>query len=108
MFVRLLFINFNIVLAIVGNKSDDYENEKVKDVDAKNLAKTLNAVFQRTSAKQGSGIDELFRIIGKHFLNPDVAITSNLTKEEMIKHNQQIKIKEIKDMNNKEKKKNCC
>ena len=95
-------------MAIVGNKSDNYENEKVQDADAKNLAKALNAIFQRTSAKQGSGIDELFRIIGKHFLNPDVAITSNLTKEEMIKHNQQIKIKEIKDMNNKVKKKNCC
>ena len=92
-------------MAIVGNKSDNYENEKVQDADAKNLAKALNAIFQRTSAKQGSGIDELFRIIGKHFLNPDVAITSNLTKEEMIKHNQQIKIKEIKDMNNKGKKK---
>ena len=95
-------------MAIVGNKSDDYEKEKVQDVDAKSLAKALNAIFQRTSAKQGSGIDELFRIIGKHFLNPEITITSNLTKEEMIKHNQQIKIKEIKDMNNKGKKKNCC
>ena len=95
-------------MAIVGNKSDNYENEKVQDADAKNLAKALNAIFQRTSAKQGSGIDELFRIIGKHFLNPEITITSNLTKEEIIKHNQQIKIKEIKDMNNKEKKKNCC
>ena len=95
-------------MAIVGNKSDDYQNEKVKDIDAKNLAKKLNAIFQRTSAKQGSGIDELFRTIGNHFLNPDIAITSNLTKEEMIKHNQEIKIKEIKNMNNKEKKKNCC
>ena len=95
-------------MAIVGNKSDDYANEKVNDIDAKNLAKNLNAIFQRTSAKQGSGIDELFRIIGKHFINPDIAITSNLTKEEMIKHDRQIKIKEIKNMNNKEKKKNCC
>jgi Fe2+ transport system protein B len=93
-------------MAIVGNKSDDYENEKVKDIEGKTLARKLNAVFQRTSAKNGSGIDELFKTLGKHFLNPDASIISNLTKEEIIKHNQKIQIEEIKAMSKKKKK--CC
>ena len=38
-FVRKLFIIFYLVLAIFGNKSDDYANEKVQDIDAKNLQK---------------------------------------------------------------------
>ena len=93
-------------MAIVGNKSDDYENQKVNDIEGKALARNLNAIFQRTSAKNGSGIDELFKKLGKHFLNPDATIISNLSKEEIIKHNQQIKIDEIKAKNKNKKK--CC
>ena len=93
-------------MAIVGNKSDEYENEKVTDIEGKTLARKLNAVFQRTSAKNGNGVDELFKTLGKHFLNPTVSIVSNLTKEEIIKHKQQAKIKEIKAT--KQAKKKCC
>ena len=95
------------MLAIVGNKSDDYENEKVKDDEAKNLAKELNAIFLRTSAKQGTGIDKLFEILGKHYINPEISITSNLTKAEMIEHKKKIRIKEIKK-SNKNVQKKCC
>ena len=101
-----LILIFNIVLAIVGNKSDDYQNEKVKDSEAKALARKINAVFQRTSAKNGYGIDELFRTLGKHFLNPNACITSNLTKEEILSNNKKVQIEEIKAIN--QKKKKCC
>ena len=104
---KIIIFNFNIVYAIVGNKSDDYENELVNDTEAKELAKKINAIFQRVSAKKGKGIDELFRLIGKNFLNRELKISNNSTKEEMINYNQHIKIQEIKEMN-KEKKKNSC
>lgn len=93
--------------AVVGNKSDDYENEKVSDEEGMDLAKKINAVFQRTSAKHASGIDELFKKIGKHFLNPNLAITSNLSKKELKEKNHRIQIEEIKN-ENKKNKKACC
>ena len=93
--------------AVVGNKSDDYENEKLSDEEGMNLAKKINAVFQRTSAKHASGIDELFKKIGKHFLNPKLAITSNLSKKELKEKNHLIQIEEIKNENKKNKKAWC-
>ncbi len=94
-------------MALVGNKSDNYQYEEVNDAEGKTLAKKINAVFQRTSAKKGTGINELFNRLGKRFLNPDCSITSNLTKEEKKKYDQQIKINEIKNKK-KNQKKNCC
>ena len=99
---------FNIVLALVGNKSDDYEHEKVKDAEGMELAQRINALYQRTSAKNGSGIDELFRRLGKQYLSPDSPIIINLTKEEAIKQSHKIKIEEIKEQQKNNKKKKCC
>jgi len=59
-------------------------NEEVTDNEGKSLAKEINAIYMRTSAKLNSSIDEMFNSIGKKFLNPNSEITSNLTKEEMI------------------------
>ena len=93
----------------MGNKSDDYENEDVKDGEAKEFAKSIRANFKKTSAKLGNGIDELFKMVGKQYLNPELSIYSNLTKEEKIKYEEHIKIEEIKNKNkNKNTKKSCC
>ena len=43
--------------------------EEVNDNEAKNLAKELNAIFVKTSAKSSINIEELFIKIGKKFLN---------------------------------------
>ena len=95
------------MFAVVGNKSDDYENEKVSDEEGMDFAKQIKAIFQRTSAKHANGIDELFKKIGKHFLNPNLAITSNLSKKELKEKNHRIQIEEIKN-ENKKNKKACC
>jgi len=92
---------------LVGNKSDDYQNEEVKDSEAKEFAKSIKAIFKKTSAKFGNGIDDLFNMIGKQYLNPDNSIYSNLTKEEKIKYEENIKIEKIKNQN-KNTKKRCC
>ena len=68
---------------MAGNKSDLYLEEEVTDEEGLKLAKEINAIYQRTSAKSDSGsIDELFLNIGKKILEPDSIIESNLTKEE--------------------------
>jgi GTPase SAR1 family protein len=58
------------VLAIAANKDDMYENEEVDENEAKNLASELNAIFQKTSAKESHGIEDLFKKIGEKILNP--------------------------------------
>ena len=47
-----------------------YEYEEVPDAEAKAYAQSINAIFQTTSAKVSSGIDELFKMIGEKFLHP--------------------------------------
>ena len=57
-------------MAIAANKSDIYENEEVEDAEGTKFAQEINAIFQKTSAKQSSGIDDLFRKIGIKIVNP--------------------------------------
>ena len=58
-------------MAVAGNKNDMYEYEEVPEAEAKNYAKEIDAIFQTTSAKVASGIDELFKMIGEKFLHPN-------------------------------------
>ena len=91
---------------MVGNKNDMYQFEEVTNDEGIALAKELNSIYQRTSAKETSGgIDELFKSIGKKFLDPDSEITSNMTKEELKKHGEKLRREQIK---NQEKKGGCC
>ena len=49
------------VIAIVGNKSDQYENENiVNEEEARKYAESVGGIFQQVSAKTGSGINDLF------------------------------------------------
>ena len=95
-----------IVIALAGNKSDNYMSEEVTDNEGKALAKEINAIYKRTSAKLNSSIDEMFNDIGKKFLNPNSEITSNLTKEEMIQKSEKLRRDKIKS--NTGTKKSCC
>ena len=82
-----------------------YEFEEVNKNEGLSLAKELNAIYQLTSAKEASGgIDELFKNIGKKFLNPNSEITSNMTKEELKNKGEKLMKNKIK----KNKKKGCC
>ena len=91
---------------MVGNKNDMYQFEEVTNDEGIALAKELKSIYQRTSAKETSGgIDELFKSIGKKFLDPDSEITSNMTKEELKKHGEKLRREQIK---NQEKKGGCC
>ena len=91
---------------MAGNKSDLYNNEKVTYEEGLELAKSLNAIYQRTSAKEKSGgVEELFLNIGKKLLEPNSVIESHLTKEEKKNMKQKLLKEQIKREN---KKKGCC
>ena len=93
---------------MVGNKNDLYLEEAVTDEEGLKLAKEIDAIYQRTSAKSDSGsIDELFINIGKKILDPDSVIESNLTKDEKRIRGQKLLKKKIKE-EEKASKKKCC
>ena len=58
-------------MALAGNKNDMYENEEVEENEGKQLAKELGAIFQKTSAKESTGVEDLFLNIAKRFVNPN-------------------------------------
>ena len=59
------------ILAIVGNKIDQYEEEvTVNEEEARKYAESINAVFLQVSAKTGSNIEVLFNLlIGEYYKN---------------------------------------
>ena len=62
------------VLAVVGNKSDLYEEDNLADeAQAKEFAKEINATFFLTSAKSGDGIEKLFNTLADQYLSPEFA-----------------------------------
>ena len=67
---------------MVGTKSDRNELKQVPEEEAKSFAKEINAIYQLVSAKDGTGINELFYYIGKKNLIP------NWSQEDEKKENQ--------------------
>ena len=59
----------NLIFAIVANKSDLYLNEQVSHEEGENYAKKINAFYFETSAKNNEGINEMFSLVGKTFLD---------------------------------------
>ena len=82
-----------------------YEYEEVQETEAKAFAKDIGAIFQTTSAKLSNGVEELFKMIGKKFVNPNAENVSNLTKQELEQKNNQIRIQAIKS---KKQEGGCC
>ena len=88
----------NVIFALVGNKNDLYNIAEVNEEEAMKWADSIGAIFQTTSALSNTGIDVLFQLVGKKFLNPNFDYKS----EEDLKKQQYEKKKE----NQKENKNN--
>ena len=58
------------ILAVVGNKNDLYEIEKVSEEEGRNYAKEINAIFMLVSAKNGDNINNLFNDIVNLYWEP--------------------------------------
>ena len=95
------------VLAVVGNKTDLFENEEVNEEEARNWAKEIGAIFALVSAKTGVGINALFENVVKKYLSPDFVVQIN---NEKIMKRESINLKKEDNNNNNRNKKNnkCC
>jgi len=97
----------SIILALVGNKCDLYEDEQVNEDEAREYAKSINAVFALTSAQSNTGIEKLFYDVGKRYLVEKLG-KPDLEKEDIEGENEENKGKKednkVKNEENKVKK----
>ena len=106
----------DIVIGVAGNKSDLYENEEVKEDEAREWAKEIGAVFELTSAQNNTGINDLFLNVGYKYLDPnfkpEIEIGNKEDKENTEETKQDNKIvldkKDLKKDTNKKKKRTFC
>jgi small GTP-binding protein len=84
------------IIAIVGNKNDLYSEQKVAKEEGEKFAKSIGAIFQLTSAKNDSGITELFKNIGKKYFDPSFDYSSTDEKQQNEFEKKKIEQKEPK------------
>ena len=106
------------IIAIVCNKNDLYEKAQVQESEGKEFARSINAIFQSTSAKSDSGITTLFDNIGQKYFNRDYDCNAADKKEQeeymREKNEEKQKKREPKgvklnnDSTKKQKKNKCC
>ena len=90
------------VTAVVGNKSDCFEKEEVKEEEASNYAKSIKANYFMVSAKEGINIDSMFKTLAASYLGPEF---SAKIKEIINDKGSSQKIRKTKS---KKKGKKCC
>ena len=95
-----------IILGVAGNKCDMYDKEEVNENDAKEFADKIGAFFEITSAKNNTGITELFMNAANSFVDPNYKGNSEEGKEQTEQKDGKIKLEENK--NQSEKKRHCC
>ena len=85
------------ILALVGNKLDKYLEEEVKEEEAKKFAEEINAIYAKTSAMEGTNIEDLFNNLAEKYLTD---IAGLIIEKDKI----QIKKEDLKN----EKRRGCC
>ena len=56
------------IVSLVGNKLDKYLEEEVKEDDARKFAEEIKAIYKRTSAMEGTNIEDLFNTLADKYL----------------------------------------
>lgn len=83
------------------NKKDLYEYEEVNMKEIAQFAKNEGAIFKETSAKEGNGVEELFKLIGLKLISPDYyERMMNDSRLNRYGSRSSIKVGNTKDVNN--------
>ena len=56
------------IIALIGNKIDKYLEEAVSEEEGAQFSKKIGAIFKRTSALNGTGLDDLFNLLVEKYL----------------------------------------
>jgi small GTP-binding protein len=101
----------NLIIAIIANKADLIESENVDEKEARKYAKSINAIFARTSAKNNVGVNDLFLEIAKKYTGTDSELT--IEQKDEIEEYKKIRRESVKITKDTQKKnlylrKRCC
>ena len=96
-----------IILVVAANKSDLIEEESVDEGEAREFAKQCGAIYTSTSAKNTSGINNLFEEIAKKYTGANT-ITIKNDEEEQQPETQKKDTLKLTNEKKKDKKKKCC
>ena len=94
----------DLILGVAGNKCDMYEKEEVNEGDGKQFADSIGAFFQITSAKNNTGIQDLFMDAANRFVNPNFKGSSE-SKDNAESASNTVK---LENADKKDKKNKCC
>lgn len=99
-----------IVLGVAANKSDLLEQEAVDEGEARAFAKEMNAIFNATSAKNQSGVEDLFVSIANKLNDPTWEVGKEGEEKKKIEKIKQgtMKLKKEEDTKEPHRKKGCC
>ena len=85
----------DIIYGVVGNKIDLFEEEKVDEKEVKEFCNTIDATLHTASAIENKNIDDIFRDLGKKFINSNkfkqLISQNTANKKQKIELNDKIK-----------------
>jgi len=84
------FINKDIPVVVVGNKSDLNEDRLISYQEGVSLANKLKASYIETSAKTGENVEDAFSLISYHYIMKSQLEEEKLVKEDLISEINQI------------------
>ena len=73
------------VYGVAGNKIDRYLEEAVPNKEGEEFAKKIGGFFKATSAKSNTGIIDLFKELGKRYIDPNYRYLKKKEYEELMK-----------------------
>ena len=93
------------VLGLTGSKSDKYLEQEVTEEEGRKYAEEIDAIFMQTSAKNGTGINQLFEQLAFEYYKPEF---SDLVDQLVDRKKGSFSFKSTNNKNYKKKKHDCC
>ena len=82
----------DIIIGVAGNKCDIYDQEEVDENEARQFAEKIGAFFELTSAKNNTGINELFQEAAERYVYKDRKDNKNNNSKEEGEENNNVKL----------------
>ena len=82
----------DIIIGVAGNKCDIYDKEEVKENEARQFAEKIGAFFELTSAKNNTGINELFQEAAERYVYKDRKDNKNNNSKDEGEENNNVKL----------------
>lgn len=82
----------DIIIGVAGNKCDIYDQEEVDENEARQFAEKIGAFFELTSAKNNTGINELFQEAAERYVYKDRKDNKNNNSKDEGEENNNVKL----------------